>query len=230
MFAPLAIVALLTLAPPATPTRWVTDETGQLAPAARESLDRELAAFEKASGHQVLVYVGHSTGGEPIEDWAVRTFEAWKPGRARLDDGVALFVMLDDRAARIEVGYGLEAQLTDARSSRIMREVLIPRMKAQDVTGAVSGATHAIIAALGGTPAEPVPVSPPAVTAISPAKLIGMAVLAVLFVILMIVNPRAAFFLLMMFTGRRRDGSGGGGGGFSGGGGRSGGGGASGRW
>lgn len=222
MFPALAIVALLGAMTPAAPERWVTDETGQLAVAERAALDRELQAFEEASGHQVVVFVGRTTGGEPIEDWAVRTFEAWRLGRAKLDDGAALFVFVGDRAARIEVGYGLEERLTDAKSSRILREQLIPRMKAGDATGAVAGTARAIVAELSqGAPA-------PAIAADAPPKVqwYAMAIFAALFLVLLVVNPRAAFFLLML-VGRRR---GGGAGGFHGGGGRSGGGGATGRW
>jgi uncharacterized protein len=233
MLRALAIAALVAGAPATLPApgRWVTDQTGQVAAADRQALDRELEAFEQSSGHQVVVFVGHTTGGEPIEDWAVRTFEAWKVGRAKLDDGVALFVMLDDHTARIEVGYGLEDKLTDVQSSRILREVLIPRMRAGDVTGAVTGATRAIVTQLGGSGAQP---APQGVVLPDRAKMIAMAVIGGLFLVLLIAKPRAALFLLMLLSGRRRDGRRGGGfgggGGFMGGGGRSGGGGATGRW
>ncbi len=223
MRAALAIVALLAATPPA-PARWVTDETGQVPAATRDALDRELEAFEKATGHQVVVWVGHTTAGEPIEDWAVRTFEAWKLGRAKLDDGVALFVMLDDRAARIEVGYGLEDRLTDVQSSRILREQLIPPLKGGDVGAAVTQATRAIVSTLGGARGgEPAP----GFELPKSVELWGFAIVAALFIVLLIVNPRAAFFLLMLLGHRRRDGRSGG---FFGGGGRSGGGGATGRW
>ncbi len=221
MLTALAIVGLLAAVPPA-PARWVTDETGQLAVDERDALNQQLEAFEKATGHQVVVWVGRTTGGEPIEDWAVRTFEAWKVGRARLDDGAALFVMLDDRVARIEVGYGLEERLTDAQSSRILREVLIPKMQAGDATGGVTGAARAMMSALGGAPE-----SAPADAQPSRAQLYFFAVVAALLVVLFIVNPRAAFMLLMLLSSRRRGGRVGG---FHGGGGRSGGGGATGRW
>ena len=58
-----------------------------------------------------------TTGGVPIEDWAVRAFAEWKVGRKGLDNGVALFVFAEDRALRIEVGYGLEDRVPDALAS-----------------------------------------------------------------------------------------------------------------
>ncbi len=223
---PLALVLAL-----AAPTRWVTDEAGVLSATQRMQLDARLEAYERSSGHQVIVYVARTTGGEPIEDWASRTFQAWKIGRQGLDDGAALFVFVGDRSARIEVGYGLEGVLTDAASSRILRERLIPKMQAGDAPNAISGAVDGMLSVIGGAATEPA--QAPALPQVPPAvRWIAMAVVALLFIALAIWKPRLAFFLLMMFTGRRRGGGGGGlgGGGFSGGGGRSGGGGASGHW
>ncbi len=219
--APLALV--LALAAP--PARWVTDEAHALSATQRAAIDARLELFEKTTGHQVLVYLDQTTGTVPLEDFAVRTFKEWRVGRAGLDDGAVLFVFLRDRAARIEVGYGLEATLTDVESSRILREVLSPGMASGDVDGAVAKAVDAIIAALGNVPG---PSSAPAFPAPPPLPGWAVAVAVALFILLAIWKPRLAWFLLMMMTGRRRGRSGGGG--FHGGGGRSGGAGASGRW
>jgi len=54
-------------ASPAAPTAFVTDGAGFLSPGAREELDRRLGAYERATGHQVLLWIGQTTGGEPIE-------------------------------------------------------------------------------------------------------------------------------------------------------------------
>jgi uncharacterized protein len=218
----LASVALLFAV--AAPQRWVTDDAQALTPAVRQQLDARLEAFEQATGHQLVVYVGRTTGGVPIEDWAQRTFKEWKVGRAGLDDGAALFVFVDDRAARVEVGYGLESVLTDAASARILREVVAPKMAAGDVDGALSGGVEAIVSTIGdGAPAG----SPSAPYRLGPIEWVAVALVAVAFVALAIWKPHLAWALLMLVVGRRR---GGGSGGFHGGGGRSGGGGATGRW
>ena len=47
------------------------------------SLDSQLEAYERSTGHQLLVYIGKTTGGVPIEDWAVKAFQAWKVGAQR---------------------------------------------------------------------------------------------------------------------------------------------------
>jgi uncharacterized protein len=221
----------------AAPTHWVTDEAGALSTATRERLDARLQAYEQATGHQVVVYVGRTTAGVPVEDWAARTFQEWKLGRAGHDDGVALFVFTDDRTARIEVGYGLEPTLTDAHSARILRDVLGPQMAAGDADAAVSGAVDAMLRTLGGEARAPG--SAPSAGPIELPWFVPLGAI-VLFLLLAAVNPRLAFWLLLLFTGRHRGhggrwggggfGGGGGGGGFGGGGGRSGGGGATGHW
>lgn len=233
----LSLVALLSAASglaaeplPPPPGRWVTDEAGFLSPAAERALDAKLEAYERRTGHQVLVWIGRSTGGVPIEDWAVRTFERWRVGRAGIDDGLVLFVMAEDRRMRIEVGYGLEERVPDAVASRILREVLTPGLRAGQRDEAMTRAVDELLAAIEGQPVggpEPPPARP--APRLGPLE-VGFAVLlALAFLVLLITNPRMAMHLLFVLA-LRGGGGGGGRGGFRGGGGRSGGGGASGSW
>jgi uncharacterized protein len=214
-----ALALFFAAAPPEALHRWVTDEAKALSPVTRESLEARLGAYEQQTGHQVVVYVARSTGGEPIEDFAVRSFKQWKIGRPEVDDGVAIFVFTQDHTARIEVGYGVEDMLTDAASSRILRERLIPKMQAGDVDGAVNGTVDAVLHKLGTGEAP---------SQVHKARLAAWVIGILLFIVLAIWQPQLAWLLLMILTGRRR--GNGGGGGFAGGGGRSGGAGASGRW
>lgn len=226
--------------PPPPPTRWVTDTAGFISEDTRRALDARLQQYERDTGRQVVVWIGQSTGDEPLESWAVRTFDAWNLGRAGEDDGVAIFVFAQDRKLRIEVGYGLEGDLPDAYASRIIQETAVPRLRAGDPDGAIDATVSAVLSRLGGeTSPPPAATRPPAPYSggqRSQGPPIMLIVVGVLFVILFITNPRLAMFLLysilMSGGGSRRGGGwgGGGGGGFSGGGGRSGGGGASGSW
>lgn len=220
----LALVSLLAAAPPA-PQRWVTDEAGLLSPAARQALDQRLEAFDRQTGKQVLVWIGKTTGGEPIESFAAGAFQAWKVGNGKLDDGVVLFVFPEDRSLRLEVGYGLEPVLPDAAASRIIRERIAPQLAAGQPDAAITSGVDAVLAAVGGEASQG-PITTPQLS--TPHK-IGVGVLVAGFLLLLILRPGLALRLLaMMFFFRR--GGGPGGGGFSGRGGRSGGGGASGRW
>lgn len=229
---------------PPAPDRWLTDTVGFLSPQTAAELDARLQEYERASGRQVIVYIGETTGGITLEEWGLKAFEAWKIGRKGLDDGLALFLMSADRKVRLEVGYGLEATVPDIIAGRIIRDILKPRLQAGDNDGALRATVEAMLAAADG---RPLPESVGGVTSSAPAEegrrrakpiklnwfhkiLIGLAVLV--FLILLITNPSLALWLLfsILSGGRGGGGGGGGGGGFSGGGGRSGGGGASGSW
>jgi uncharacterized protein len=225
--------------PPPAPTRWATDEAGFLSEPARRDLDERLRAHEAATGRQFLVFIGRTTGGVPIEDFAVRAFAAWGVGRKGKDDGLVLFVFAEDRTARFEVGYGLEGALPDVAASRIIREVLAPRLQAGDRDGAVLAAAAAAIAeiaraepegALG--PATPGPTGRPRGRPLSTAEKVVVGLVVLVFLFILITNPTLALYLIQVLAsgagGSRGGGSGGGG--WSGGGGRSGGGGASGSW
>ena len=213
-------------APPKTPAQWVTDNVGLLSAPAAQTLNEQLKAYEAQSGHQLLVYIDRTTAGIPLEDFTISAFKAWKVGRASIDDGLVLFVFVDDKQARIEVGYGLEPLVTDASAARLLREVLIPQMQANDLDGAITKTVEGLISTIDGKNPERVKSATP--TTFSLTEKVSGVVVALAFLLLLIFRPSWALMLLYMFL--RRGGGGGDGGGFSGGGGRSGGGGASGRW
>lgn len=219
--------------PPPPPVRWVTDGSHLLSPAAREGLDQRLKAYQEATGHQVLVWIGGSTGGDPLEDWTVRAFAAWKVGRKGLDDGLVLFIFTGDQKVRIEVGYGLEGQVPDLVASRIIRESILPRLKSGDADGALNDGVDRILKAVGGdvSAREPQHRSQRGAQPIGLGGWILIGVLGLGFLVLAITHPGLAVWLLFnLFSGGRGGGGGGGDSGWSGGGGSSGGGGASGSW
>ncbi len=225
----LTVLAAAAPSPPA-PTRWVEDDAGFLSPSAHRALDARLEAYERATGHQVVVWIGKTIEGAALDEWAVRTFAAWKVGRKGFDDGIAIFVLADDRKIDIEVGYGLEDKVPDAVASRIIREVMTPLLRAGDRDRAVTDGVEAVLASIEGKPWTGAPATaPPEARAPSLVTWIvgGLALLA--FLIFAVTHPRMAMFMLwtIVASGRR---NGHGGGGFGGGGGRSGGGGARGGW
>jgi len=216
---------------PPSPTQWVTDTANFLSPEAVRSLDARLAAYEQATGHQIIVYIAPTTGDAPIEDWAVRAFAKWKVGRKGLDDGLALFIMSQDHKMRIEVGYGLEAVVPDAIASRVIGEVMAPRIQAGHPDDAVTAAIDSLTAVIGGQAGAPPPTPTPERS--KPWTLfqwIFYGIAGILILALLITHPALAFYLLASIVSGGSGGGGGGGGGFGGGGGRSGGGGASGSW
>lgn len=110
----------------------VIDQTKTLTPDQLRTLDRKLREIETRKGSQVAVLMVPSTKPEEIEQFAIRVADQWKIGRKKVDDGVILLIAKNDRAVRIEVGYGLEGAITDALSKRIIDGAIIPRFKQQE--------------------------------------------------------------------------------------------------
>jgi uncharacterized protein len=150
-----AAPAALPLPPP--PDRRVNDYAGALAPAERARLERKLAERERGSANQVVVAVFRSLQGENLEDYSIRLAQSWRIGRRGLDNGVIFLVFLEDRKMRIEVGYGLEAALTDAVAASILREVVAPRFRAGRLADGIEAGIDAIGQAIAGTYRPPAP-------------------------------------------------------------------------
>jgi uncharacterized protein len=130
------------------PTGYVVDEAGALPDDEQEALEAELAAYAARSGHQIAVAVVTSTGNESIEDYANDLFGAWGVGTAERDDGVLIVVATSDRRLRIEVGRGLEGQLTDIEAADIVRDEMVPPLRAGRLPDAVRAGERAVRAAL----------------------------------------------------------------------------------
>ncbi|HET9208994.1 MAG TPA: TPM domain-containing protein, partial [Thermoanaerobaculia bacterium] len=126
----LLVLFLLVLAPAAQAREVpylsgrVVDEAAMIPADARQRIEQKLAAFEQRTGGQVAVLTIESLQGDPLEDFSLRVVETWKLGKSGKDNGVLFLVSEQDRQMRIEVGYGLEPELTDAESGRILDNVV----------------------------------------------------------------------------------------------------------
>jgi uncharacterized protein len=130
----------------------VTDLTGTLSAEARTGLERKLEAFEARKGSQIALLLVATTAPESIEQYSLRVAEAWKLGRAGVDDGVLLLVAVQDRRARFEVGYGLEGAVPDALARRIIAEKLAPHFAQDDYAGGLDAGLDALIGLIDGEP------------------------------------------------------------------------------
>jgi uncharacterized protein len=229
-----ALYAAETPIPPA-PTQWVTDTANFMSAGAARDLNSRLEDYERSTGHQLIIYIGQTTGDAPIEDWANRAFTQWKVGRKGMDDGIVLFIMSADRKLRFEVGYGLEPVVPDVTAGRIINDVIVPRIQAGDQDGAVTSGMDAVMTVIGGGGVPAQRQRGDRARPVTFLQLIVFGIIGLVFLFILATNPTLALYLLasILSGGNRRGGGGGwggGGGGFSGGGGRSGGGGASGSW
>ena len=130
----------------------VTDLTNTLSPAQHDALVNELLAFERRKGAQIAVLIVPTTEPETIDQYAVRAFEAGKFGRKNVDDGVLLVVAKDDRALKLEIGYGLEGAIPDAVAKRVIEEIIIPFFKQGDFYAGIEAGVNRLMRLVDGEP------------------------------------------------------------------------------
>ncbi len=136
----------------------VTDQTATLDAGQIAALEQTLAAFEQQKGSQIAVLIVPTTEPETIEQYSIRVVDAWKLGRASVDDGALLLIAKNDRSLRIEVGQGLEGALPDALAKRIIEETITPQFKQGDFYRGIDAGIGQMISVING---EPLPEAEP---------------------------------------------------------------------
>jgi uncharacterized protein len=223
----------------------VNDDAGMLSAAAEQALEQKLSGYEQQTQHQFALLTIDSLEGDALEDFSIRVVESWKLGQKGKDDGLLLLIAKRDRKLRIEVGYGLEGDITDAFSAQVIRNVITPALRAGNAEQGIDQAFDVLMKKAAGEYVPQSAVAPPR------RERSGRSPVGLLIVVFLVL----AFFVLPLLSRGRRGGGffvggmgsgyggwgggggggwggggGGGGGGWSGGGGGFGGGGSSGSW
>jgi uncharacterized protein len=137
------------------------NDYARLLPAdARDRLETRLAERERATGAQMVIAIFPSLEGQSLEDFGIRLAERWRVGDKRLDNGVILLVFVQERRARIEVGYGLEPVLPDAAAGQVIREALAPRFREGRYAAGLEAAVDAVFARVETRGVAPAPSRP----------------------------------------------------------------------
>jgi len=254
------VIALLLVLPAAAQSKIdfppltgrVVDQANLLDPATEQALTEKLAALEASSTDQLVVVTVNSLQDQEIEDYGYQLGRAWGIGQKENDNGALLIVAPNDRKVRVEVGYGLEPILTDAFSSQVIRNDILPSFGDGDYQAGVIKGVDALIAQLSLDPAEAQARAQAAAAEQADTKdesIIPLVIIAGLFLFIFLIAMRSgrgrrsnvsSVLLWAASEALRNSGRGGGGwggggggfggGGFGGGGGSFGGGGASGGW
>ncbi len=132
----------------------VVDQADLLTPEAEAALTARLEALETQSQRQLVVATVPDLQGYDIADYGYQLGRHWGLGDKERNDGALLIVAPNERKVRIEVGYGLEGYLTDALSSLIIQNQILPRFRDGDFPGGIVAGTDAIIAQLQLPPEE----------------------------------------------------------------------------
>ncbi len=126
-------------------TRRVVDEAGVLKQSEIDALTAQIDAYEAATKGQMAVLLIKTLHGDAIEDFSLAVAEKWKIGWKGEDNGVLLLLSVEDRESRLEIGYGLEGVINDARAGDILRG-MAPCLKGGFYAQAISYAVASVSA------------------------------------------------------------------------------------
>lgn len=128
------------------------DDANLLTPDKEAEISGMLQAHEDTTGNQVVVVTVQGLQDRSIEEFAVELGRHWGIGREERDDVVLFLIAPNERQVRIEVGYGLEGLLTDARASVIIQTDIIPAFRSGDRVKGIMQGVESILAALEQEP------------------------------------------------------------------------------
>jgi uncharacterized protein len=181
------------------PTGYIDDYAQVLMPDARAELEAVCRDLHMQTRAQLFLVTVHTLDGESRDQFANDLFHAWKIGEKKTDRGVLILLAIDDHQRRIEVGYGLEGVLNDAKAGDIGREMIPPlklgnydeaaRIAVDEIARIVADDSHVTLDSLNPTPA-PAPVIVPAnqmPVSSANADASGVFVILALFVLVMAV-------------------------------------------
>jgi len=132
----------------------VVDQANLLSPEQEAELTQRLEALQQASTRQLVVATVSSLEDYPIEDYGYQLGRHWGIGQDESNNGIILLVAPTERKVRIEVGYGLEAIMTDALSNQIVQNTILPHFRDNDYPGGIMAGADAIIEQLQAPPEQ----------------------------------------------------------------------------
>ncbi len=118
----------------------LTDLAKVLNPPEQTRVTGKLKEIEEKTRAQVAVLVVETTQPPGLEEYALRVFDTWKLGQARVANGLLVLIAAAGKKVRIEVGRGLESAIPDAHARRIIDAAMVtPFRQGKDAAGILSG-------------------------------------------------------------------------------------------
>ncbi len=223
-----------------SPQGYVNDFANVVPADQKQTLESFLTQVEQQTGSQIAVVTTPSVDEGDIDGAAADLFKKWGIGQKGKDNGILILASIQDHKMRIEVGYGLEAVITDGQAGEIIRQYMRPNFKqgdyGQGLSQGAAAVAQMIAASEGVTLNDQIQLQTPVPQGGSNIGFwiqVGFVLFIILFNVFFRAHRRGFWGggYYDGWGGGGFGGSGGGGGGFGGfGGGGSGGGGASGSW
>jgi uncharacterized protein len=129
---------------------WVTDRAGFLTPDQEKSLEILMESYRQGSGNEIALLTVPDLAGKSLDQMALEVSREWGLGQQGKNNGALLLIARDERKIRIEVGRGLEGNITDSIAGRIIRDVIAPEFKQGKVYEGLQAGLMAMHAAAGG--------------------------------------------------------------------------------
>lgn len=130
---------------PTAPSGYVNDFSGIIDPQDQQAIGTLASSLDAKTSAQVAVVTVKSTYPDTIENYAVKLFQKWGIGQKGKDNGVLFLIASQDHKLRIEVGYGLEGAITDAISSKIINQIVVPEFRQGRISYGILQGSRAII-------------------------------------------------------------------------------------
>ena len=130
----------------------VNDIAGVLNRNTVSQLTSETLAYREKTGNEIGVLIVPTLGDYSLEDYAHDVFKTWGIGQKGKDNGVLFLVAIKERKARVEVGYGLEGELTDIECGRLvnMNSPMAQYFRKGDYGNGIYAVVMGIEQAIGG--------------------------------------------------------------------------------
>ena len=106
------------------------DNAGMLSPETEAAILNASQSLQQKTGAQIVVVTVPTLGEDVVlEEYSLEILRQWGIGDKEKNNGVLLLIAQEERKSRIEIGYGLEGALPDAKTGRIQDEYLLPYFK-----------------------------------------------------------------------------------------------------
>lgn len=131
------------------PVGFVNDFANKIDDTSERKIEQQLSNYEKATSIEMTIVLPKTLDGHEIEEWTMGLAEQWKVGKKGKDNGLIIVIATKERKWRIEVGRGLEGDITDLVAGRLGDNVLVPFLKKENYVDGVSALVDATIKILG---------------------------------------------------------------------------------
>ena len=161
---------------------YVTDTANVILGSRESALNEKLKAYDDKTTNQIAVLTVSTTAPDSIEEYAIDVAQGWGVGQKGTDNGILMVFAMNDRKMRIEVGRGLEGEVTDLEANHIINDTIVPLFKQGKIEDGIEQGINGVMLAI-----DSVEATQAATTDGSSSKALGIAVITLIVVVLILV-------------------------------------------